>query len=99
MEGACSEKKKRGRVSKIMEVVAGYQKGVKKTRLIIYRKEAQFSTTAARHFPTGKGCKKFLQKVRQVVKWERLAVLKTSTQLTQASKAVSDFSESGSSQG
>lgn len=94
MQTACSKKKKRGRVSKFMEVVAGYQKGVKKTRLIIYRKEAQFSTTAA----NGKGMQKMPPKCR----WpsgDRLAVLKTSTQLTKGSKAVSDFSESGSSQG
>ena len=39
-----------------MEVVAGYKKGVKKTRLIIYRKEAQFSTTAVK--PNGKGLQK-----------------------------------------
>lgn len=68
--------KKRGRMSKIMEVVAGYQKGVKKTRLIIYRKEAQFSTTAAKHFPMGKGCRKFLQKVRQVAKWGKTSSLR-----------------------
>lgn len=51
---------------KFTEALAGYQKGVKekKTNNIQKRNTAEYMP--ANHFPTGKGCRKLLHKVREV---------------------------------
>lgn len=83
---------------KFTEVVAGYLKGIYMANNIQKRSPAEHNSSQPS--PNGKGMQKTPPKCKTGdPSGKRLAVLKTSPQLTEASKAVSGFSKSDSSKG